>query len=513
MDDKPLSQRSSNASEAVVEAHSDVSTSLISEIEAIPHPKEEPHPMPADSYDCDVLVIGAGPGGYVAAIRAAQLGGKVVCVEKEHLGGTCLNWGCIPSKAMIASAEAHQHAQHIGDFGISVEGTVSFDFPKIMARKQKIVETLRGGVGALFKKNGVTHKSGTAVFKDANTVSITGPSDSEEVRARAIILATGATAMRLPIPGTENAKNIWTSDDALAATAVPKSMLIVGGGAVGLEFAYVFNSFGCKVTVVEIASRVLPQFDDDLSKEIDRSLKRQGIMILASSQLAKVSQGESGHRCTLTGEKGENVVEAEVVLLGVGRKAAIEGLGLEKIGVELHKRGVKVQNDHMQTNVPSVYAIGDCTGHIQLAHVASMEGIVAASNAMGVERRMDYGSVPNCVYTVPEVASVGLTEAEARSKGYDVKVGKFQFRPLGRSMAANEKEGLVKVVAESRYDELLGVHIVGPQATSLIHEAVAAIKLEATIEYMVDMIHAHPTFSEALIEAYEDVHGKAIHKA
>jgi len=465
----------------------------------------------AEQYDADVTFIGAGPGGYVGAIRAAQLGGRVVCIEKEFLGGCCLNWGCIPTKSMIAAVERYQQVKHADAFGI-ITGEVRVDFAKLMAHKDKVVSTLRNGIASLFKKNGVRHIQGTGRIAGHHRVEVVYSDGSvETIRTRAIVIATGSAPVKLPVPGLEG-EGIWTSDDAVSAKEVPPRMLIIGAGAIGCEFGYIFNGLGSKVTIVEIMPQILPNEDTDIAAELQRSLTRQGIRFLLNSRVTEVRHSKDGiKQVVVQTEKGEEVVECEVVLVGVGRRAVLDGLGLETVNVKTHDKGIAV-NDKMETSVPDIYAIGDVTGRIQLAHVASMEGIVAASNAMGHPRRMNYRAVPSCVYTVPEVASVGLTEKQAREQGYDIRVGKYAFRGLGKAMAMGEREGLVKVVAEARYGEILGVHIVGPHATDLIGEPVTAIQLESTIEEMVQTIHAHPTLTEALLEAYEDTERMAIHK-
>lgn len=490
--------------------------SLIRSIQGIEAPAEQEARMANENFDADIVIIGAGPGGYVAAIRAAQLGAKTVVVEKAFLGGTCLNWGCIPSKAMIASVERYQHVQHADKLGIKVVGDVTPDFDAIMARKDKIVLTQRGGVGSLFKKNGIRSVEGFASFKDRNSIDVKKPDGTvETIKAKYFVIATGSSVIKLPIPGLEGGREegVWTSDDAVTAPFVPKRMAILGGGAVGVEFGYVFNGLGSDVTVVEMMPQLLPLMDADLGAELAKLLARQGIKIKVGATFEKVERVGKVWKCHIKKGDEVEVIEVDVVLLGVGRKSNTEGMNLEKIGVELHKKGIKVVDGTMVTSVPNIYAIGDVTGDYQLAHVASNEGIHAVTNAIrGEKKPVDYKAVPNCVYTVPEVSSVGLSEAEAKEKGYDVKVGRFNFRPLGKAMATTEQDGFVKVVAESKYGEVLGVHMIGAHVTDMIHEGVAALKLEATVEAMVDAIHAHPTMSEAVLEAFEDVEGHAIHK-
>lgn len=470
--------------------------------------------MAGGNFDADVVVIGAGPGGYVAAIHAAQLGGKVMCVEKEFLGGTCLNLGCIPSKVWIASVERLNLVKHAGDLGVKVSGTPEADFDAMKARVDKIVKTQRGGVGMLFKKNGVEHVEGFASFVDKNTIEVEKDGKKRKIAAKNFIIAGGSSVIHLPIDGLGKSaeENVWTSDDAVFAPFAPKSILVVGGGAVGVEFAYVFNGLGAKTTVVEMMPNLIPMFDEDLGVELGKQFKKQGIDVVLGATVERAAKTKNGWKCTVKGAAGTQVIEAQVVLLGVGRKSNTDGMNLEEIGVKLHKRGIEVVNEKMQTNVPNIYAIGDVIGKIQLAHVASMEGIIASENCMGRDKLMDYKAVPNCVYTIPEIASVGLSEGEAKAQGYDVTIGKFNFRPNGKAMAAAEQDGFVKIVAEKKYGEVLGMSIVGPHATDLIHEGVAAVKLEATLDYMTDTIHAHPTFAEVILEAFETAaHGKSIH--
>jgi dihydrolipoamide dehydrogenase len=489
--------------------------SLIRSISSIPAPEEQETRMANENFDADIVVIGAGPGGYVAAIRAAQLGAKTVVVEKEFLGGTCLNWGCIPSKVMIASVERLQAVKHADKLGVKVEGPVSMDFEAMMARKDKVVQTQRGGVGMLFKKNGIRNVEGFASFKDANTIEVTKDGKTETIRAKFFVLAMGSSVIHLPVPGLEGGRDqgVWTSDDAVTAPFVPKRMAILGGGAVGCEFSYVFNGLGSEVTLIEMMPQLLPMMDSELGVELGKLLSRQGVKVRTGATIEKCER--SGDVWKVTVKKGEDVevLEVDVVLLGVGRKANTDGMNLEKIGVQLHRRGVQVVDDTLKTHVPNIYAIGDVTGRVQLAHVASHEGIHAVTNAIrGENKLVDYKVIPNCVYTVPEVSSVGLTESEATTRGYEVKVGKFNFRPLGKAMATTEQDGFVKVVVDAKYGEVLGVHMIGAHVTDMIHEGAVAIKLEATLDYMVDTIHAHPTMSEAVLEAFEDADGHAIHK-
>ncbi len=488
---------------------------LIQEISAIPAPEAQEQKVSTEKFDADLIVIGAGPGGYVGAIRAAQLGAKVICVEKEYLGGTCLNWGCIPSKAMIASVERMNHVKHAGDLGVVVEGKVEMDFARMMARKDKIVQVQRGGVGTLFKKNGIRHIEGFASFLDPNTIEVEKDGKKQSLRAKNFMLAMGSSVIHLNIPGLDGGReqNLWTSDDAVTAPFVPESMLILGGGAVGVEFGYVFNGLGTKTTLVEMMPAVIPLMDSDLGAELGKQLSRQGLKIMTGATLEKAEKTANGWKCFVKKGAATEEVEVQVVLLGVGRKANTDGMNLEKVGVRLHKRGVEVLDDTMKSHQPTIYAIGDVTGRIQLAHVASHEAIIAAQNIVNkTDRKVDYKAVPNCVYTVPEVASVGLTQSEAETQGHEIAVGKFNFRPLGKAMATGEQEGFVKIVAEKKYGEVLGVHMIGAHTTDLIHEGVVAIKLEATLDYMVETIHAHPTMSEAVLEAFEDAAGHAIHK-
>lgn len=484
----------------------------------------------SEKYDYDVVVIGSGPGGYVSAIRAAQLGARTACIEKAatEWGGTCLNWGCIPTKTLISSVERLHHVQTADAMGIVVKGEVGYDFGKIMDRKQKVVTTLRGGVSALLKSNHIESIVGTGKLADPHTIEVTlEDGKKRKITSDKIVIATGSVPIIPPIPGLErvskdergkSSNGIWTSDEAVYATECPKRMLVMGAGAVGLEFAYTFRGLGAEVTVVEIAPEILPSSDKEVAAELRKAFKKQGITILTSSKVISVEHTKTANKVTVEGSDGKSsVLEVDVVLCGAGRKPFFEGVGLEAVGIDvekegpLSKRGIKV-NDFLQTSVPNIYAIGDVTGKMLLAHLSSHMGIVAAENAMGHVVKMDYRAVPAPIYTNPEVASVGITEDEARAKGYDVITGRFPFRPLGRAMALNEQEGLVKVVAESKYGEILGVHICGPWATEMIHEAVMAIKLESTVEEMMTMIHAHPTLSEAMGEAALDVYGNAIHK-
>ncbi len=463
------------------------------------------------SFQYDVAVIGAGPGGYVAAIRAAQLGGKVACIERGNVGGTCLNVGCIPTKALVAGVERFHQIKNSKNFGITV-GDVSIDFNGLMAHKEKVVKTLRGGISGLFKKNKIDSIAGSATLVTPNTIKVTREDGSSDtITAKSIILATGSEPVRLPVPGLDG-EGVWTSNEAVNAPFMPKRLVIMGAGAIGCEFAYVFNNLGSKVTVVEMMPQILPLEDAEIAAELAKSLKRQGIDLKVGAQAKEVKHLADGSKQVIVHtDKGDEVIECDIVLIGVGRRAVLQGLGIEGLGIRTHKKGIEV-NEKMETNVPGIYAIGDVIGKIQLAHVASAEGVVAAANAMGGSETMKYKVVPNCVYTVPEVASVGLTEAQAVAEGHDVKVGRFSLRSLGKMMAMGETEGMVKIIADAKYGEVLGVRIIGPHATDMIGEPATAMSLEATLEDMVRVIHAHPTVTEGLLEGFEDALGHAIHK-
>lgn len=483
-----------------------------------PETQEQTQEMANEQFDADLIVIGAGPGGYYAAIRAAQEGLKVICVEKEWLGGTCLNWGCVPSKAMIASVEMLHKTKHADAFGLKKIENAEMDFPAMMARKDKIVLTERNGIGFLFKKKNINHVKGFAKFVDANTITVKGDDGKEtKYRGKNFILAMGSSVIHIPVPGLEGGKDagVWTSDEAVYAPFVPKKMVVLGGGAVGCEFSFVFNGLGTEVTLVEMMPTLLNVMDEELGKELGKNLTKQGVKVKTGATIEKAEKTKTGWKVTVKQGTAEEVIEADVVLLGVGRKANTEGMNLEGIGVKLHRRGIEIVDDTLKTHVPNIWAIGDVTGRIQLAHVAQQEGLTAVHNIVHPEspKKLDYRFVPNAVYTSPEVASCGLTESEAQAKGYDVVVGRSKFMIFAKAMAQNETEGFVKVVADKKYGEILGVHMIGGHVTDLIHEAVVALVHEATLESMETVIHAHPTMAEAVIEAFEDAMGHAIHKA
>ena len=485
-------------------------------------------------YDADVVVIGGGPGGYPAAIHAAKMGGKVVCIDFDNAGGTCLNWGCIPTKTMIGSVAALEQARHAADFGLTL-GEVGYDFGKLMARKDKVVSQLVGGVEFLFKKNKVRFLKGKGKLVDPHTVEVTlEDGKTERVTAASIILATGSVVAPLPAAvqviggdtsdadvfidnrevkrrkaaGTLGKTTLWTSNEAVSATEVPKRLVVLGAGAVGTEFAYTYRGLGSEVTLIEFMPNIVPPADPDLSKELHGLLTKAGITILTSTKVVAIDV--PGRKVKYVSEKGDGELAFDKMLIGVGRRAYTDGLGLDAAGVTFDGRKI-VADEYMRTNVPHIYAIGDAAGG-GLAHVATREGEVAAENALGHTVRMDYTAVPYCVYTEPEMAWTGLTEQQARDKGYDVQVGKFTFKSLGKAMAINENVGLVKIVTDAKYGEILGVHIVGPHATDLIHEACVSIKLESTIEELMHTIHAHPTLAEAVMEAAQDVKGESVHK-
>lgn len=491
--------------------------------------------MAETKYDLDLVVIGGGPAGYPAAIRAAQLGAKAALIEFDNAGGTCLNWGCIPTKTMIGSVAALAQARHAADFGLKV-GDVGFDFGAIMARRDKVVTTLVQGVEFLLKKNKVRYIPGKGKLVDPHTVeATTADGKTERLTAKNIILATGSVPAKVPIPGLDQggadsdvfidnaevkrrraagklAKTaLWTSNEAVSATDVPKNLLILGGGVIGVECAYIYRGLGSEVTIVELLPQILPPVDPDVSGELRKLMEKDGVKIMTSTRAIAVDVAK--RKLKYTSEKsGDGELAFDKLLVAVGRTPYTEGLGLENAGVKVEKRRIPV-DEYMRTNVPHIYAIGDVVGgRYMLAHVGTREGEVAAEHIMGHDVRMDYTAIPNCIYTEPEVAVTGMTEQEARDQGYDVEVGTFTFRNLAKAMAINENVGLVKIVAEKKYGEILGAHIVGPHASDLIHELCVSIKLESTIEELMHTIHAHPSLSEAVMEAAQDVKKMSVHK-
>lgn len=460
-------------------------------------------------HNVDVCIIGTGPGGYVAAVRAAQLGMKVAVVEREELGGVCLNRGCIPTKAMLQSAELLSTMQHSADFGISAEN-VTVDFGKVVDRREKIVKQLVGGIGSLMKSYNVQVLKGSGQLIERGKVKVTGASE-ETINAKSVILATGSVPASLPVPGGDG-PGVIDSNGALALREIPKSMLIIGGGAVGCEWATVFASFGTKVTLVEMMPTLLPIEDEDMGKALARSLARQGVTIHTEAKLEEITVGDDGLSIgvlTLKDGKQERVA-AEKVLVGVGRKPNTTGLGLDAVGVTTDRRGFVTVDDHLRTNLPNVFAIGDLTGKILLAHVASHQGVVATEVIAGKGHAMDYKAVPSCTYTHPEVASVGLSEKKAREAGYDVRVGRFPFAANARAMTHGQTDGFIKIVSDAKYGELLGMHAIGPSVSELIPEATLGLRLEATLEDIMGTIHAHPTLAEGIHEAAWSAAGAAL---
>ncbi|HEV8376314.1 MAG TPA: dihydrolipoyl dehydrogenase [Candidatus Polarisedimenticolia bacterium] len=462
----------------------------------------------------DLVVIGAGPGGYIGAIRASQLGLRTALIEKDaELGGTCLLRGCIPTKALLQSAAMHHTLQHAGEFGFKISG-VQLDFPAVQKRKAAIVERLSKGVAFLMKKNRVQVFEGTGKIDGPFRVSVASRSGRSQIlEAKNILLATGSEAKGLP--GIEpDGKKILTSDHALELSAVPKSIIILGAGAVGVEFASIFSSFGTQVTVVELLPRAVPGEDEEISKELERCFKKRGITVRTGVKVQKASPSAKGVEVILTsGEGGKpETLSAEFLLLGVGRRPKSDGLGLEKTKVIVEKGFVRTDAVY-RTAEPGLWAIGDLVGRAPLAHVASHEAVAAAEAMAGGEPHpINYDQVPWCTYCDPEVARVGLTEKQAQERGHSVKSGKFPFSVLGRAQILGETEGFVKIVTDQKYGEVLGVHIIGPKATELVAEGAALLALEATTESIVATLHAHPSLSEAVGEAALDVLGRALNR-
>lgn len=465
----------------------------------------------------DLVVIGAGPGGYVSAIRASQVGMKVAIVEKDtRLGGTCLLRGCIPTKSMLESAEIAEHARHAQEFGITV-GDVKVDLKAVLKRKEKVVSQNAGGVQFLMKKNKVTTHFGFGSLAGTTPggeriIKVKGAEGEETIHSRFVLLATGSTPRRIPNIDIDGV-HVMTSDELLELTEIPSHLLVLGAGAVGVEFASVFKSFGSEVTVVELADRLVPVEDEEVSKEFAKIYRKRGIKVHTSTKLTGVTKTAHGITAHLEPLEGKAVdVQASHLLVAVGRAPVTEGLGLERTRVKVERGFVHV-NEYNQTDEPNVYAIGDIlAGKPLLAHAASAEGVVAVEHMAGLNPQpIDYGQVPGCTYSSPEIGSLGMTEAQAREAGYELKVGKFPFSAVGKAKVLNQTAGFVKIVAEAEYNQILGVHIIGPRATDLISEAGPLLKLECTVDELVNTIHAHPTLAEAMHEAAHATLGHAIH--
>jgi dihydrolipoamide dehydrogenase len=489
----------------------------------------------AEQSEFDVVIVGGGPGGYPAAIRAAQHGLKVALVEKERAGGVCLNWGCIPTKAMLRSAEVYETLQHSADYGVLADN-VRFDYAAVLKRKDAIVKGLTDGVGQLLKSNGVTIFNGHARFVDPHSLEVVGvgasplgaggplynaPADakgqpSARISGRNIVVATGSTPAALPIPGADQ-PGVINSDGAFMLREIPRAIVIIGGGAVGTEWATLFAAFGAEVTLVELMPTLLPLEDEDMGRTLARSFQKRGIKVLTGSTVANIEAGGSKKspalQVTITDKDGQNAQQVTVdnVLIGVSRRPNTLDLNLDRSGVQTDQRGYITVDDQLRTSVPGLFAIGDVVGRIQLAHVASHQGLVAAGVIAGHDERIDYKAVPAATFTHPEVASVGLTERKARDAGHDVVVGKFPFVALGRAQTYGSTDGLVKVVADRKYGEVLGVHIIGPSASDLIPEGALALQLEATLEDLANTIHAHPTLGEGTMEASLVALGLPVH--
>ena len=457
----------------------------------------------------DVIIIGSGPGGYVTAIRASQLGLKTAIVEKESLGGVCLNWGCIPTKALLKSAQVFEYLKHAGDYGLSVK-EYDKDFDAVVNRSRDVADGMSKGVQFLMKKNKIDVLNGHGKILAGKKVSVTLDDKTEEYSAKNIIIATGARSRELPSLPQDDEKIIGYRK-AMTLPKQPKKLIVVGSGAIGIEFAYFYNAMGTDVTVVEFQDRIVPVEDEEISKQLERSFKKSGIKIITSAEVTGVDTSGKGVKATVKTAKGDEILSADVVLSAVGIKTNIENLDLEDVGIVVDKDKILV-NDFYQTNLPGYYAIGDVTPGQALAHVASAEGILCVEKIAGHQvEPLNYGNIPGCTYCFPEIASVGMTEAQAKEKGYDIKVGKFPFSASGKAQAAGNSEGFVKVIFDAKYGEWLGCHMIGVGVTEMIAEAVLGRKLETTGQEVLKTVHPHPTMSEAVMEAVADAYGEVIH--
>lgn len=458
----------------------------------------------------DIIIIGSGPGGYVTAIRASQLGFKTAIVEKESLGGICLNWGCIPTKALLKSAQVYEYLKHVDDYGLKAEA-IDKDFDAVIKRSRNVAEGMSKGVQFLMKKNKIDIIDGFGKVKTGKKVDVKDADGKiTEYSADHIIIATGARSRELPSLPQDGEKVIGYRK-AMTLPKQPKSMIVVGSGAIGVEFAHFYNSMGTEVTIVEYMPNIVPVEDKDISKQFERSFKKAGIKVMTNASVESVDTSGEGVKATVKTKKGEEVLEADIVLSAVGIKTNIENIGLEDVGIITDRDKILV-NDYYQTNIPGYYAIGDVTPGPALAHVASAEGITCVEKIAGLHTEtIDYGNIPGCTYATPEIASVGMTEEKAKEAGYEIKVGKFPFSASGKAKAAGTPDGFVKVIFDAKYGEWLGCHMIGAGVTDMIAEAVLGRKLETTGHEVLKAIHPHPTMSEAVMEAVADAYDEVIH--
>ncbi|MEL1242636.1 dihydrolipoyl dehydrogenase [Flavobacterium sp. DGU11] len=458
----------------------------------------------------DIIVLGSGPGGYVTAIRASQLGFKVAIVEKESLGGICLNWGCIPTKALLKSAQVFDYLKHASDYGLTIK-EFDKDFGAVIARSRGVASDMSKGIQFLMKKNKIDVIDGTGKIKPGKKMDVTDKDGkTTEYSADHIIIATGARSRELPnLP--QDGKKVIGYRQAMVLPEQPKSMIVVGSGAIGVEFAHFYNAMGTQVTIVEFMPNIVPVEDEDISKQFERSLKKAGINIMTNSSVEKVDTSGNGVKATVKTAKGEEILEADILLSAVGIKSNIENIGLEEVGIATDRDKVLV-NPYYQTNIPGYYAIGDIVPGQALAHVASAEGILCVEKIAGLHTEpLDYGNIPGCTYATPEIASVGLTEKQAKEKGYELKIGKFPFSASGKAKASGTPDGFVKVIFDAKYGEWLGCHMIGAGVTDMIAEAVVARKLETTGHEIIKSVHPHPTMSEAIMEAAAAAYDEVIH--
>ncbi len=457
----------------------------------------------------DIIVLGSGPGGYVTAIRAAQLGMKTAIVEKESLGGVCLNWGCIPTKALLKSAQVFEYLKHADDYGLTVKD-YDKDFNAVVNRSRDVAAGMSKGVQFLMKKNKIDVIEGFGKVLPGKKVAVENQGKTTEYTAKNIIIATGARSRELPaLP--QDGKKVMGYRQAMTLKKQPKELIVVGSGAIGIEFAYFYNAMGTKVTIVEYLDRIVPVEDEEVSKQLERSFKKSGIQIMTQSEVTQVDTSGKGVTATVKTAKGEETLKADLVLSAVGIKTNIENIGLEEVGIAVDRDKILV-DDFYQTNMPGYYAIGDVTKGPALAHVASAEGILCVEKIAGHSvTPLDYGNIPGCTYCSPEIASVGLTEAQAKEQGYTIKVGKFPFSASGKAQASGHSDGFVKVIFDAKYGEWLGCHMIGAGVTDMIAEAVLGRKLETTGHEVLKAVHPHPTMSEAVMEAVADAYDEVIH--